>query len=140
MTIPWQDQPYETAVPIPVIIQEPLPPGFHRIETPPLVTGYGFTVSRVAGDNFSAVAFLSEDPLRTAVKVLCSAVVYLGSKKQMLGQGQMATNGTNGPGMRIPAASSSMFVINSTDEIWIGFTGTVEVSAWVERRVPGGTI
>lgn len=132
----WQNQPEEAAMPIPVIIQAPLPPGFHRVETPSQISSYGFTLSKVVGD-LSAMQLIGEDPLRIALFVIPSAIVYIGSKKEMMGAPLIPATGSNGPGMRLPAVTNA-FPIRGTDEVWIGFTAAVEVGVWVERRVPGG--
>lgn len=142
MTVPHPDSFDPSQMVIPVRLVDavagviPAP----RNDSEPQISSYGFTLSRVAGGDFTPAQLLGEDPLRIAAYVMTNVVIFLGTKSQMtaVGPNQLPTSGSNGPGMRVPAGLSSPWPIRGNSEIWVAFTGAVEVSVWVERRVQGG--
>lgn len=139
MTIPWSESQDgdPTYAPLSVIIEAAKPGVFPR-ETPSLITSYGFTFSRAAGQA-TPEQLLGEDPLRIRALITTNVVYYIGNKKDFSTvTGTLPSTGTSSTGMRVPTAVP-VFEVKSQDEIWVAYTAPTELGVWVERRVPGGT-
>jgi hypothetical protein len=132
MTIPHDAPPELGILPVHIVSDQTRPS-----RTNSLVRGYGFTISRGAGDA-PVMPLLNEDPMRIRALIMTNLVCYIGDPEQMSSiTAQMGATDA-GPGARIPTALSSPYEIQTQAEVWAGFTGVTALSVWIERLVPGG--